>query len=321
VRRIDTASHRKPGLAPGFFLCALLAACEAPPQDKGEHLPIRFTVDARVADADLDEISGIAGSLRDPAVLWVHNDSGDKARLYAVDRAGNTRGRIWLEDADNDDWEDLAAFEHDGRAHLLVADTGDNDARRDSVTLYAVAEPDLAVDNRVRVPPAWRVHFRYPDGPRDAEAMAIDGDRVLILSKRDVPPVLYSVPLRVSRDEPVVAARLGPVASLPRPTRAEIDVAPMTKDWYWQPTGMTISPRGDALVVLTYGALYYYRRAAHPDWETALAELPLRLDLRKIPDAEAVTFVDDGRSLYVSVEAKNAPLVHIELLAEPRESQ
>lgn len=305
---------------PGFFLFAALTACDAPPPDEGTRLPIRFTADVRIADADLDEISGMAGSLRDPDILWVHNDSGDKARLYAIDRGGRTRGRIWLEDSDNDDWEDLASFVHDGRAFLLVADTGDNEARRDRVTLYAVAEPDLAADDRVRVPPAWRVEFRYPDGPRDAEAVAVDGDRVLVLSKRDLPPVLYSVPLLTAGDGTVVATRLGPIAGLPRPTRAEVDVAPMTKDWHWQPTGMTISPQGDALVVLTYGALYYYRRNGHADWESALSELPLRFDLRGIPDAEAVTFADDGRTLYVSVEKKNAPLLRIDLLADPGDS-
>lgn len=321
MRRHRTNATRKPGLAPGFFLCAALAGCEAPPANDDAHLPVRITADARVDDGDLSEISGIAGSLRDPEILWVHNDSGDKARLYAIDRDGRTRGRLWLTDSDNDDWEDLASFAHDGRAYLLVADIGDNEASRDEGVLYVVAEPDLAADDRVRAPPAWRVRFRYPDGPRDAEAVLVDGDRVLILSKRDLPPVLYSVPLRADGTEPVVATRLGPVTSLPRPTRAEVDMAPVMKDWHWQPTGMAVSPRGDALVVLTYGALYFYRRGGHADWPSALAELPLRMELRSIRDAEAVAFVDGGQTLYVTVEQPNAPLVRIDLLAESRETQ
>jgi hypothetical protein len=44
---------------------------------------------------------------------------------------------------------------------------------------------------------AWRVRFRFEDGPRDCEAMAVDPEqpRALLLSKRTEPPVLYELTL------------------------------------------------------------------------------------------------------------------------------
>ena len=97
----------------------------------------------------------------------------------------------------NRDWEDLSSFRIGALAYLLVADTGDNDAKRKHVQLYVVPEPDLDLDDKVKVEPAWKVDFVYPGGPRDAEAVAVDtaNQRVLVLTKRTLPPELYEVPL------------------------------------------------------------------------------------------------------------------------------
>lgn len=302
---------------PGFFLLAALAACAPPdsePAPAGK--PARLVVSGNFEDPDIAEASGIASSRREPDLLWVHNDSGSKARLYAADVRGAARGRIKLGGADNDDWEDMAAFTHDGAPMLVVADIGDNDARRKKVRLYVVAEPDLGEEVFPEIEPAAEIEFRYPDGPRDAEAIAVDAanGRVLILSKRDRPPRLYAVPLAPESDETVTATFLGPVASLPRPSRRNVDFALKSKNWFWQPTSMDIAPDGSALVILTYGAVYYYARGEAEDWLAALERLPLAFPIKNIPNAEAVTFSADGTSLYLTVEGRHAPLLRIDLL-------
>lgn len=313
---------------PGFFWLALSAGCTGPqdempagPDVREQGMPARLSLAGHVEADALDEISGMARSAREAGLYWVHNDSGDKARLHAIDGQGRYRGRLKLDDADNDDWEDLASFSLDGQPFLLVADIGNNEGRRSQGTLYVVAEPDLAADDRVSAKPAWRIDFRYPDGPRDAEAVLVDATEqaVYLLSKRDLPPVLYRLPLRPPDGQPVTAERLGPLPALPQPPRSDVEIAALSNDWYWQPTAMDAGPDDRFVVVLTYGAVYYFRREPGMSVVTALHSPPLRFRLRNIRNAEAIAANADGQQLFVTVEAPRAPLFRIDLAPAPGE--
>jgi hypothetical protein len=92
------------------------------------------------------EASGIVASPTTPGLLWLHNDSGDDAQLYAVATDGPFLGTVMLPGVTAIDLEDLAAGPcPDGSgACLWVADVGDNDNTRATVAVYAAAEP--AVD-------------------------------------------------------------------------------------------------------------------------------------------------------------------------------
>ncbi len=195
----------------------------------------------------------------------------------------------------------------------MVADVGDNEAKHRHGTLYFVEEPVLQKKTRAKV--AWRVDFQYPDGPRDAEAAAVDieNQRVLILSKRDIPPLLYAVPIRSNADNEVTATRLGAIESLPRPTRQDVEFAPATKDWHWQPVGMDISQDNLAAVIMTYRAVYYYERRPDQDWFEALNRKPFRVSLGNFQNAEAVAFADDRRSVVVTGENKHSRVLRIDL--------
>ncbi|MER3403200.1 MAG: hypothetical protein C4337_07925 [Armatimonadota bacterium] len=96
---------------------------------------------AKVAHPPIDEMSGIARSRTYPDTYWVHNDSGDRARLFAIRADGNVMvppfvsrrdnarqsntpppvfEGIQIDGATNIDWEDIAI---DGDT-LYIADTG-----------------------------------------------------------------------------------------------------------------------------------------------------------------------------------------------------
>lgn len=308
----------KPGSLPGFFsvlALALAGACDAPSEPAPRAgRPAQLNFAGQLEDDDIDEASGLAASRRSDEILWVNNDSGDKARLHAIDPRGGDAGRLKLDDADNEDWEDLAAFDLDGVAYLLVADIGDNESDRDFLTMYVVAEPDLTEDDKVKREPDWRIRFTYPEGPRDAEAAAVDvpAGRVLIVSKRDLPARLYSVPLHAPEDRILEAEVVGEFATLPPPRRDEVDFAPVSKDWHWQPVAMDISPDNSELVLLTYSALYLYTRRSDEPWEDAISRLPLRFRLPGLRNAEAAAFSADGRSIFVTAEARHAPLLRID---------
>jgi hypothetical protein len=118
-------SHR-PVLLPSLRTLALaaavgaLAACGGEAPDSGG-----ARLSGLLIDPQLDEISGLAASRRHRGVLWVHDDGGNPERLFAVDLRGQRLATFRLEDVPKTDWEDIAAFELDGRAYLLVADVGD----------------------------------------------------------------------------------------------------------------------------------------------------------------------------------------------------
>ena len=260
------------------------------------------------------ETSGLARSQREPGLLWSINDGGSKPRIYALDGTGADRGRIKLEKARNRDWEDMASFKVGEQPYLLVADIGDNDARRKNVGFYVVPEPDLAEDNKVRMEPAWGVAFRYPDGPRDAEAVAVDvaNHAALILTKRTLPPELYSVPLTPGDGEQT-ATFLGAIESLPLPTRQDLENATFTNDWHWQPTSMDLSPDGKLAVILTYRAIYVYRLNPEKSLYENLNGLAYALGIGNFPGAESVAFSANSESIFVTVEGRRAPLLRIDI--------
>ncbi len=270
----------------------------------------------QIEDPRLVEVSGMVSSRRNESRLWMLADGGAEPSLYATDERGKAHSELRLEPAQNRDWEDLAAFELDGTPYLLAADIGDNGGQRDDLRLYVVAEPDLEQGETRAAAPTWHIDVRYPDGPRDAESVAVDPreGRVYVLSKRDLPPRLYSLPLdKPANGERVTADYLGPVTTLPPPPAEDIAAAPRTLDWHWQPTAMDFSADGRHAAVLTYRAVYFYTRKDGQSWYDALNTEPARYHIGGIRDAESLAFAADGRSLLLTVERLHAPLFRVRL--------
>ena len=122
---------------------------------------------------ELVESSGLAFSNRDQGYVWSHNDSGDRARLFAFDENGRASGVAELPRSfEAVDWEDMASFVDGGEPRLIVADCGDNSAKRDSITLYVFDEPDPSKNTKIQ---AFQVmEVRYGSGSQDCEAIAVD---------------------------------------------------------------------------------------------------------------------------------------------------
>ncbi|MDX2080348.1 MAG: hypothetical protein SFU53_06145 [Terrimicrobiaceae bacterium] len=257
--------------------------------------------------AGLNELSGAAISHTEPNVVWVLADGGNGEFVWKLGGHGSVFGRVEIDGVRNTDWEDMDSFTWRGRPWLLIADVGDNLALRDSVSLHIVGEPSGASRS---VPVGWTVRFRYPDGPRDCEAVAVDAadSKVLLISKRTRPPIAYEVPLRPPSGEVVVARRLGSV-SLP----AE---SPIFGPYAAQPTGMAISPDGQTAAVLTYARVHLFRRQPGQSWAEAFAAKPVSLPRHGLAQAEAITFSADGREILVFSEGSGEPVKKYELSAD-----
>lgn len=286
-------------------LAIALAACG----DRAPDAPGGARVSGLMLDSELREISGLTVSRRHRGTLWMHDDGGNPARLFAVDRDGERVATFRVEGVPKTDWEDISAFRMHGRDYLLLADTGDNGGLRRTMQLHAIEEPARLVNARLR--PAWSIVFRWPDGARDCEAVTVDarGGRVLLVSKKRSPPELFSVPLEPTGDRVAVAER---IATLRMPAGLATDDgerAPLDA----QPTAADIAPDGRSLAIITYRHLLIWTRRQGEDWAAAVARPPVERSLPWLPQAEALGFDRDGRHVYISGEFIPAPLYRVRL--------
>jgi hypothetical protein len=263
-----------------------------------------------LADPELDEVSGLAASRAHPGIYWAQNDSGGGARLVAMAADGARVASYSVSGAENVDWEDIDAFELDGKRYLMVADTGDNGGIRKLLTLYVIEEPARLRDGDT-LKPAWVVNFRWPDGARDCEASAVDAARgeVLLISKKRVPPELFRVSLRPADGNVQVAELLATLPAIRQPSQSELKKNPVYGRYRSQITGADLSPNGRVLAVLNYHSIHLYVRDTGEEWSAAMKQPPGELTFPWLPQAEAIAFSPDGRSLLIGGEQRPSPLL------------
>ncbi|GAC1629197.1 MAG: hypothetical protein NVS9B10_20060 [Nevskia sp.] len=268
----------------------------------------------QVESPDIDELSGLAVSRADPTLLWGHNDSGDRARLFRIGAHGEDLGDLPVPGAEAVDWEDIAAFDWQGEPALLIGDIGDNGATRDHLSLYAVSDPGRT-GTALRL--LWQIDFRYPDGARDCEALAVDpiDHAAILISKREHPPRLYRLPLPTRLPLPpgiAIAEALGPVTTLPRAGLGDLVASPVYRR-FDGPTALDIGRAGHIAVVTTYKDAWLYRRADGQGWAAAFAAPPELIRLPHLRQTEAGAISLDGRSLVISGEGEHPPLLRVPL--------
>lgn len=274
-----------------------------------------FMNSGTITNNEINEASGIAVSRIHEDIVWVINDSGNSPLVFAVNSKGEHIASLKIKGVKNNDWEDMASFNYKGKPYILIADVGDNRAKRKKYFLHIIQEPDIkkySHTSPVPIKPSWSITFTYEDGPRDCESVAVDiiNEKILLLSKRDRPPVLYELPLNKRKN--IVAKRRGLIKSLPKPTQNDIR---LTKyfNYTTRPTAMDISEDGLSAVILTYANAYYFNLEDPGDWLSAFLTHPKEIILPFLNQAESVCFGKDATSIYVTTEKIPAPLLKIDL--------
>src|SRR5579871_1516352 len=81
----------------------------------------------KITDAGLEEASGIAASTHYPNMLWTHNDSGNPNDIFLIDSTGTIRGRWFISNGSNRDWEDICIGPGPvaGVHYIYLGDIGD----------------------------------------------------------------------------------------------------------------------------------------------------------------------------------------------------
>jgi hypothetical protein len=232
----------------------------------------------------LPEGSGLAASRRTPGRFWSHNDSGDPT-LIALDADGRVTGRLDIAGATVEDWEAIAVGPCPSGWCIYVADIGDNDAERDRITVYRLAEP--AEPSGIARVDAF--HATYPDGAHDAESLLVTGEgRLFVVTKGDTGPVsLYRFPDELVGGATLRLERIGGPPD-PRPPAAD------------RITDGAVSPDGEWVALRSRQTVTFFRAA---DFLAGNWSETGRVSLSSLdePQGEGVTFGPDN-SLYLMSE-------------------
>lgn len=249
------------------------------------------------------ETSGLALSSWGDGVLWTHNDSGDAPIVYAVDTVGALVGRVRVSGARAVDWEDMARAPCGHGLCLYLADIGDNLERREGVTIYRIPEPEPGDSVSA---PAASVTFTYPEGPRDAEALAVspDGDLVVITKGRGAPRRVY----RIDASDLEGRWRAAGSAAAAEAGALPVDRVVEVLDLGRPPpsvTGADLTSDGRLLVVRTYAGLRFFRVEARGRLRPAGTAGGVSLVSLGELQGEAVTLRRDG-TIFLTSEGRFA---------------
>lgn len=279
-------------------LLATIAGCsrlECPSCDAPENRGM-------VENPDLLEISGIAASSRFDDVIYAHNDSSDFSRFFALSTSGASLATYLVQDAANDDWEDVARARCASGDCLYMADIGDNDLSRTSYSIYIIGEPESVEPGEYTLP-SERVSFEYPDGAHDAEVLLVHpltGLVTVVTKNEDGPASIYELD------------GLVPDAMLTAVARGEFEPPKGSSKF----TGGAIHPDATGILLRTKTRLFYYAMDPEQTAAEALHGEACQLELADEAQGEAVTWLRSGDGVITIGEGTNAA-VNVSVCGDP----
>ncbi|MBS3741599.1 MAG: hypothetical protein KGY75_06175 [Candidatus Cloacimonetes bacterium] len=252
----------------------------------------------------INESSGIIKSRSKENLFWTHNDSGDDARIFPVNRQGELLVPEWADeypgfmiaDAVNIDWEDIAI---DNNGNLIIGACGNNGNARKDLALYLVKEPNPA--NALASRYFKKITFFYPEQdsfpPKknnfDCEAVFTKDDKIYLLTKNRANDntTLYRFD-SMSQDQRNPLTKLGKFRTMGDVTAADC------------------SPDGKKLAILTYNNIWLFQVDNGDDFfHGKISWLPI-----KAKQCEAICF--DKNKLLITNEQMELFEVPLDSLIE-----
>ncbi|MBS1836783.1 MAG: hypothetical protein JST64_03705 [Actinobacteria bacterium] len=300
-----------------------------------------------VTDADISEASGVVAGRRtsvgsDATPWWVHNDSGDAARVFAIDGSGAVLATVDLDGVQSGDFEDIAAGPGTARSEpplLYVGDIGNNRVISGAVGAAMAgaagggaggggAAGGGAAAGGVR--DVVRVHrFEEPEvpstpaaDPKAAPVLHLRPDTIVLRypdGAHDAEAMLVD-PLGgdllvITKDWTLKGRagvyRIGGIAELADGTNATLEsVGTVELAPGELVTGADVTRDGTVVALRSYGAVHLYRRVpGQPLWSAfdgAACAGP-------VPDerqGESIGFAADGGS-YMTLSEGKRPVLHL----------
>jgi hypothetical protein len=153
-------------------------------------------------------ISGLPGQLAENSgliyfnnLLWSFNDSGGENVIYGFNRSGELIIEVLLDNAENNDWEDIAQDEE----FIYVGDFGNNSGSRKDLKVYKISKSDITDESQQTVQ-AEIIGFSFSDQdqfsflpqstPYDCESVTIIEKEIYLFTKnwKDETTTVYNLP-------------------------------------------------------------------------------------------------------------------------------
>ncbi|HMA64982.1 MAG TPA: hypothetical protein VKO63_07290 [Chitinispirillaceae bacterium] len=248
---------------------------------------------------EINEASGIAASRLNAGILWVHNDSGDKNRIFALNTSGRLCGTVYLNGVEARDWEDIAVGPgpDSGVSYVYIAETGDNKARYDEKRIFRFREPLIDSSKSAiadTVSNVETIRFRYADGKRDAEALMVDPltRDCYIVTKREMNVRVYKLPF--------------PQDTMKTVTLKYLDTLDLSVI-----VAADISTDGTEIIMKNYHEVLYWKMKPKDTIKKTIKRKPLKLPYVKESQGEAVCFSADGSGYFTIGEKKKHEACHL----------
>ncbi|MEI6196675.1 MAG: hypothetical protein WCS42_20345 [Verrucomicrobiota bacterium] len=255
---------------------------------------------------ELGEASGLVASRNNADVLWIHNDSGNPAHLFAIDTNGRWLGTYTPSGEKNVDWEDIGIGPGPitNVLYLYIGDIGDNREHRSHIKVFQIPEPAVYVRQHtnpvtVNFKGVRAITLTYPDGAHNAESLFMDpltGDMFIITKERKTSRV-YTAP-KAALD-----------------TSLNIKLSFVRNIAFDQPSGADISPAGTEIIIRYEDYAMLWTRNPSQTVGDALGGTSVRVPVigRPIePNGEAVAFTKTGNGYYTVSEGVSPKLYYFE---------
>lgn len=235
--------------------------------------------------------------------LWLHNDSGDSAKLYEMDTFGVIQQTVLVNGVQAVDWEDIA---QDPQGQVYVGDFGNNNNNRQNLVIYQLPSLDSLNSNSTT---ATAIQFYYPEqtafppaGPElkyDAEALIYYQDSLYIFTKDRTNPHqgytwLYRIPAQAGNH----AAEL-----LDSFNTQQSNVI-------FEVTGAALSPNGQQLALLGATRLWLFDNFSNGRFFDGNVQI---INFSGISQREALDFVSNSL-LYIGNESSFLGVAQLQAL-------
>lgn len=244
-----------------------------------------------IKDEKIREASGLVASVKNPGMLWTHNDSGNDADIFLIDGNGDIKCTVHLSGIKNRDWEDIAigAEPEENKVYLYIGEIGDNNTAFEYKFLYRVEEPVIAKTvSDTTLTKVDTIKFKLSDGARDTEALLVDPltRDLFIFSKREQRVNLYKLTNPLSTTETMTAEKV--LEKLPFALIVAAD----------------ISEDGSEILAKNYDNIFYWKRLPGESIEEAIKRTPETLPYSPEPQGESIAFSRTGDGYYTISERK-----------------
>lgn len=233
----------------------------------------------------LEENSGIVSYGKHN--VWIIEDGGNLDKIYNVNFNGKILSSFKVENAKNQDWEDLTK---DKKGAIYIGDFGNNYNDRENLVIYKLPNPEKEKGNKIR---AEKIKFNYPEQKKfppknsklfyDTEAFFYYNDSLYIITKNRTKPfdgkaLVYKVPATKGNYN---AKLIGSFITCLDYNSCRV-------------TSADISPNGKKIAVLGYGKLWVFTDFSMGDFTKGTMRT---IDLKTDTQLESVCFKDNNTLL------------------------